>query len=118
MDRPKATTRTRRPVHPYLVLVAAVLLPGAGQVINGKPTRALIMIFFMLSLGFLTMQFAAPGRSFVGQHAGGIFVYAIAVMDAYLIARYRWEMYRVRVAGQRESAISPLGATDVPRTCD
>jgi hypothetical protein len=42
------------------------------------------------------MQLAAPERSFVGRHAGGIFVYAIAVMDAYLIARYRWEMFRTR----------------------
>ncbi|SIT49060.1 conserved membrane hypothetical protein [Paraburkholderia piptadeniae] len=98
MDRLEAT-RTRRPVHPYLVLVAAVLLPGAGQVINGMPTRALVMIFFMLSLGFVTVQLAAPGRSFVGQHAGGIFVYAIAVMDAYFMARYRWEMFRTRFAG-------------------
>jgi hypothetical protein len=87
-----------RPVHPYIVLLAAVLLPGAGQLINRMPTRALIMLFFMLSLGFVTMQLAAPGRSFIGRHAGGVFVYAIAVMDAYLIARYRWEMFRSRLA--------------------
>jgi hypothetical protein len=85
--------RPRRPLHPYVVLAAAVLLPGAGQVLNRMPTRALTMIFFMLSLGFLTLQLAAPGRSFVGSHAGGIFVYAIAVLDAYGIARYRWEVF-------------------------
>jgi hypothetical protein len=90
------TARARRPVHPYLVLVAAVLLPGAGQVLNRTPTRALIMIFFMLSLGYVTVQLAAPGRSFVGRHAGGLFVYAMAVLDAYFIARYRWEMFRAR----------------------
>ncbi|MPW18077.1 hypothetical protein GCT13_14285 [Paraburkholderia sp. CNPSo 3157] len=90
--------KTARPVHPYIVLLAAVLLPGAGQLINRMPTRALIMLFFMLSLGFVTMQLAAPGRSFIGRHAGGVFVYAIAVMDAYLIARYRWEMFRSRLA--------------------
>ncbi|MEX3935223.1 hypothetical protein AB4Y32_26095 [Paraburkholderia phymatum] len=90
--------KTARPVHPYIVLLAAVLLPGAGQLINRMPTRALIMLFFMLSLGFVTMQLAAPGRSFIGRHAGGVFIYAIAVMDAYLIARYRWEMFRSRLA--------------------
>lgn len=92
----REATRSRRPLHPYLVLVAAVLLPGAGQVINRMPTRALIMMFFMLSLGFVTMQLAAPERSFAGRHAGGLFVYAIAVMDAYFIARLRWEMFRNR----------------------
>jgi hypothetical protein len=85
--------RLRRPLHPYVVLAAAVLLPGAGQVLNRMPTRALIMVFFMLSLGFLTLQLAAPERSFVGRHAGGIFVYAIAVLDAYGSARYRWEHF-------------------------
>ncbi|MBN3752114.1 hypothetical protein G3N95_04120 [Paraburkholderia sp. Tr-20389] len=90
--------KAARPVHPYIVLAAAVLLPCAGQVLNRMPTRALIMLFFMLSLGFVTMQLAPPGRSFVGSHAGGVFVYAIAVMDAYMLARYRWEMFRARAA--------------------
>ncbi|MGF6288354.1 hypothetical protein [Paraburkholderia youngii] len=98
MDKPESS-RARRPVHPYLVLVAGALLPGAGQVINRMPTRALIMMFFMLSLGFVTVQLAAPGRSFIGRNAGGIFVYAISVMDAYFIARYRWEAFRVRAIG-------------------
>lgn len=93
--------RRRRPPHPYLVLAAAVLLPGAGQVLNRMPTRALIMVFFMLSLGFLTLQLAAPERSFVGRHAGGLFVYAIAVLDAYSMARYRWELYLRRRGAAR-----------------
>ena len=53
--------KAARPMHPYIVLVAAVLLPGAGQVINRMPTRAFIMLFFMLSLGFVTMQLDRPG---------------------------------------------------------
>ncbi|SIT41488.1 conserved membrane hypothetical protein [Paraburkholderia ribeironis] len=84
----------RRPLHPFFVLAAAAILPGAGQVLNRMPTRALVMVFFMLSLGFLTLRLAAPERSFVGRHAGGIFVYAVAVLDAYGIARYRWERFR------------------------
>ena len=90
----------RRPLHPYLVLGAAVLLPGAGQVLNGMPTRALTMVFFMLSLGFVTMELAAPGRSFVGRLAGGLFIYAIAALDAYMIARYRWALFRHRLQAQ------------------
>jgi hypothetical protein len=92
--------RMRRPLHPWLVMAAAVLLPGAGQVLNRMPTRALTMLFFMLALGFVTLQLAAPERSFVGKHAGGIFVYAISVLDAYSIARYRWELFRRRNAAR------------------
>ncbi|MFX1675901.1 hypothetical protein PWR63_27210 [Paraburkholderia sp. A2WS-5] len=83
----------RRPLHPWVVLAAAAVLPGAGQVLNRMPRRALIMVFFMLLLGFVTLQLAAPGRSFAGRHAGGIFVYAIAVLDAYAVSRYRREYF-------------------------
>ncbi|HKT94544.1 MAG TPA: hypothetical protein VJS18_20455 [Paraburkholderia sp.] len=86
----------RRPLHPCVVLAAAAMLPGAGQVLNRMPRRALIMVFFMVLLGFLTLQLAAPERSFVGRHAGGIFVYAITVLDAYAVARYRWELFKQR----------------------
>jgi hypothetical protein len=82
------------PLHPYLVLAAAIILPAAGQVLNRTPKRALIMIFFMLSLGMVTYQLTPPERSFVGRHAGGVFVYAIAVLDAYRWARYRAALYR------------------------
>jgi hypothetical protein len=92
-EQPSPRVR-RRPLHPCVVLAVAAALPGAGQVINRMPRRALVMVFFMLLLGFLTQQLAAPERSFVGRHAGGVFVYAIAVLDAYAIARYRWESFR------------------------
>lgn len=79
------------PVHPYLVLLIAIVLPGVGQVVNHNPMRGLTMLFFMLVLGVVTYQMAAPGISVVGQFAGGIFIYALSVMDAYMWARIRWE---------------------------
>ena len=78
-----------RPLHPLLVLVVAILLPGMGQVLNGMLVRAWIMIFFTLSLGVVTYHLTTPAHSFIGRHAGGFFIYAIMVMDAYLWARYR-----------------------------
>lgn len=79
----------RRPLHPLLVLAVAVLLPGMGQVLNGMLLRAWVMLFFALSLGVVTYRLTTPEHSFVGRHAGGFFIYAIMVMDAYLWARYR-----------------------------
>ena len=49
------------------------------------------MLFFMLVLGVVTYQMAAPGISVIGQFAGGIFIYALSIMDAYMWARIRWE---------------------------
>ncbi|PVA09331.1 hypothetical protein DC366_14510 [Pelagivirga sediminicola] len=80
---------TRPPANPYLVLLAAIVLPGSGQVMNRQPVRGLIFLFFILLLGGYTLQTAAPDVSIVGKLAGGLFVYAMAIFDAYKTARVR-----------------------------
>lgn len=83
------------PMRPHIVLLVALVLPGVGQVLNNTPTRGLMMLFFMLMLGVITFNLAGPEISVVGKFAGGIFVYAISVMDAYYWARYRWERFKL-----------------------
>lgn len=83
-----------KPPHPYAVLAAAIVLPGSGQLWLGQSQRALMFLFFMLVLGWLTAHYAPPTSSFIGRHAGGVFVYALSVLDAYKIARVRWEVWR------------------------
>jgi hypothetical protein len=82
------------PPNPHLVLAVATVLPGMGQVMNRQPLRGLIFVFFILLLGAFTLKTAAPEVSFVGKTAGGLFVWAMAMMDAYKTARIRrteWE---------------------------
>ncbi len=79
----------RKAASPWLVLTVALLLPGMGQVLNGQARRGLVMDFYMLLLGTVTYALAAPGTSTVGVLAGGLFVYAISVMDAYRVAVLR-----------------------------
>lgn len=81
-----------KPWHPHLVLFVAIILPGVGQVLNQNPLRGLTMLFFMLVLGVVSYHLASPGVSVIGQFAGGLFVYAMSVMDAYQWARVRWEI--------------------------
>ncbi len=81
-------TTAVRPIHPLLVLTTAIVLPGMGQVLNRVPMRGLTMVFFMIVLGIATAHVAPPGRSFIGQHAGGFFIYAVSIIDAYVWARY------------------------------
>lgn len=85
---------TRAPLSPYLVLVAALILPGTGQVLNRQPVRGLVFLFFMLLLGGFTLKTAAPDVSVIGKLAGGIFVYALSLLDAYKAARLRAEIWR------------------------
>ncbi|MTH34319.1 hypothetical protein GL279_06860 [Paracoccus limosus] len=84
----------KAPPNPYLVLASAILLPCSGQVWNGQPLRGLTFLFFIGLLGGFTLLTAAPGVSLVGRHAGGIFVWAMAVFDAYKQARIRHAIWR------------------------
>lgn len=87
-----------RPMHPLAVLALAIVLPGSGQVINREPWRGLIFLFFMFLLGGFTLITAKPEVSIVGKLAGGLFVYAIAVYDAYKKAKIRYEVWRYNAA--------------------
>ncbi len=84
----------RRPLHPYLVLAIAMLLPGAGHVVCGRARRGLTLQLFMISMAFVTWHLSGPGRSVVGRLAGGLFVYALSLPEAYRLARMRWILYR------------------------
>lgn len=68
---------------PLLVLAVAVVLTGAGQVLNREPVRGLAFVLFALLLGALTAATAAPDASWVGRYSGGLFVHAMAAFDAY-----------------------------------
>lgn len=88
----------KQPPNPYLVLVVAIILPGVGQVLNRQPVRGLIFVCFAVLLGGFTLNTAAPEVSFVGKIAGGLFVWAMAVLDAYRTARIRHAVWAHRQA--------------------
>jgi hypothetical protein len=79
--------RSGRPINPYLVLLLAILLPGVGHIAIGQPQRGMVFAFFTLLFGLLTYLVSTPEQSFVGRHAGGIFVWALSIPDAYRRAR-------------------------------
>lgn len=91
--RPSGPGAAKPPLHPYAVLAIAILLPGMGQVVNGTAQRGLMMAFMMLSLGWISYHLTTPEHSLLGRYAGGFFIYAISVVDAYKWARVRWELF-------------------------
>lgn len=92
----KPEAMPRPPLHPLWVLLIAILLPGVGQVVNDTPKRGIMFVFFMMSLGWVTLHLAPPEASFVGRYAGGFFIYAISILDAYRWARVRSEIFHHR----------------------
>ncbi|MBI2800409.1 MAG: hypothetical protein HYX63_08995 [Gammaproteobacteria bacterium] len=83
-----------RPIHPYAVLAAAILLPGTGQVLNGTPPRGLTFLFFMIMLGWVSINLMPEHGSFVSRTFGGVFIYGLSVIDAYKCARVNFERWR------------------------
>jgi hypothetical protein len=77
-----------------MILLVALVLPGMGQVLNREPVRGLTFAFFVLLLGTFTLITADPSVSWVGKLSGGLFVHAMAMLDAYKRARIREEISR------------------------
>ncbi len=86
-------TSPKRPLHPYAILAIATLLPGFGHVLCAQPARGLTFQLFMITLGIITWNMTTPQISYVGRLAGGLFIYAISVVDAYRLARLRWAAF-------------------------
>lgn len=95
---PAEPTGARPPLNPYLVLLAAILLPGFGHVLNGQARRGLTMQLFMIALAFVTWHLAPPSASLVGKLSGGVFVYALSLLEAYRVARLRWVAFHTTQA--------------------
>lgn len=83
-----------KPFHPYVILILAVVLPGVGHVALGRQMRGLGFAFFTLLFAFLSWHLSTPETSPIGRMAGGLFVWALSVPDAYRVARLRWERWR------------------------
>ncbi|RVQ61799.1 hypothetical protein [Sinorhizobium medicae] len=83
-----------KPINPFLVLMLATVLPGAGHVAIRDATRGLAFAFFVVFFSVVTYMSAPPDRSFIGRHAGGLFVWALSIPDAYRRARVRTVMAR------------------------
>jgi len=81
---------------PYLVLAAAILLPGAGQVLCGRQSRGLVMQLFMISFAIITWHLTTHQISLPGRLSGGLFVYALSIPDAYRTARLNWVHAQMR----------------------
>lgn len=95
----------RRPLHPYLVLAIAIVLPGMGHVVTGHPQRGFGFAFFSLLLALLTWHTTTPEQSFIGRSAGGLFVWALSIPDAYRLARESYELWR-----RRQGTVSDAGS--------
>ena len=85
---------TPAPRNPRLVLLAAIVLPGSGHVLQGRAPRGLMFLFFTIILGWASSHVMPDTASFFGRHIGGIFIYGMSVIDAYKWSKVKWEVWK------------------------
>jgi hypothetical protein len=88
------TPRFKAPFNPYAVLALAIVLPGMGHVAVGQPQRGFGFAFFSLLFALFCWHTTTPDHSFIGRTAGGLFVWALSIPDAYRIARTQFNGWR------------------------
>ena len=88
----------KKTINPYLVLALAIVLPGAGHVAIREAPRGLVFAFFVLFFSVLTYVTTTPDHSVIGRQAGGLFVWALSIPDAYRRARMKYKTAN-RIAG-------------------
>lgn len=65
----------------WLILISALLVPGSGHVFLGRPSRGLVMLFWMVIFGYVTFRLAPQQAGFIGKISGGAAVWALSVVD-------------------------------------
>jgi len=87
------STQPKAPLHPYLVLLIAAVAPGSGHWAVGQIQRGAMFAWFMVILGWISWRMTGAEVSPIGRLSGGLLIYAISILDAYRIARFRWARY-------------------------
>lgn len=70
-----------------LTLISAMIIPGSGHVVLKKPVRGLMLVFWMLAMGFITYNITDESISFLGRYAGGFLVYILSILEVWKISK-------------------------------
>ncbi|MFA5863323.1 MAG: hypothetical protein WC975_01400 [Phycisphaerae bacterium] len=65
----------------WVAIASAVVVPGSGHVLLGRPMRGLMMLFWMVLFGFITFHLTTEKISLIGRFSGGLAVWAISVLE-------------------------------------
>ena len=72
-----------------LAVISAIIIPGSGHVLLGKPKRGLFMLMWMYTLGYIVFQLTSPDIPLVVRLSGGFVVWVISILEVYRITKQR-----------------------------
>ncbi|OQY23023.1 MAG: hypothetical protein B6I37_06145 [Desulfobacteraceae bacterium 4572_35.2] len=67
----------------------AIMLPGSGHLVLGRPARGFILLLWMVVMGFITYNLSDENTSFIGRYSGGFAILILSVLDIDTIIRKR-----------------------------
>ncbi|MDQ7093509.1 hypothetical protein REC12_07900 [Desulfosporosinus sp. PR] len=70
----------------WLPVLASFIIPGSGYVLLARPLRGLMMIFWMLILGYITFHLTSQNISISGRLSGGLAVWVISILEVYRLS--------------------------------
>lgn len=70
-----------------LIIISAMIIPGSGHVILKKSVRGLMLVFWMLAMGYITYNITDESISIIGRYAGGLLVYILSVLEVLKISK-------------------------------
>ena len=73
----------------WMATTAAILVPGSGHVLLGRPMRGLLLLFWMIIFATITYHLTPETVSRVGRLSGGFAVWAISVVEVTRMAARR-----------------------------
>lgn len=73
----------------WMPVAAALLVPGSGHVLLGRPVRGLVFCCWMILFGIITWRLAPEHASRLGRLSGGVAVWVISVVEVARLAARR-----------------------------
>jgi len=70
-----------------LTIFVAIIIPGSGHVILKRELRGLMIVFWMIAMGFITYNLTDSSISFIGRYSGGFLVHILSILEVYNISK-------------------------------
>jgi TM2 domain-containing membrane protein YozV len=64
-----------------VAILCALVVPGSGHILLGRPMRGLVFLFWMIIFGWISFHLTSESISTVGRISGGIAIWALSVLE-------------------------------------
>lgn len=75
--------RFNKKLHPWVIMIFSLLVPGSGHVLLGRPVRGLLLVLWMFFFGYITFHLTTKDISIIGRLSGGFAIWVVSIFEIY-----------------------------------